>query len=137
MLYIIRNNANADILAIKTVVCEATGFMPSECETTYDLRTGDSPVTIMADDDDGNPDIALIDVVEKGNPKTVFGLLAWVKLDEDKMKELVEFANRMVSEFYGEAGATEMVEDVALGIDYGGYHFVGHQLRIKSEQAIS
>lgn len=137
MLYIIRNSANADIQAIKSVVCEATGFVPTECETTYDLKTGDCTVAIMADDDDNNHNIALIDVVEKGNPMTVFGMLAWVKLDAGKMKELVEFANRMVAEFYGEAGATEMVEDVALGIDYSKYHFVGYQLRIKSEQAIS
>ena len=137
MLYIIRNSANADIQAIKTVVCEATGFVPAESETTYDLKTGDCPIAIMADDDDNNHNIALIDVVEKGNPMTVFGMLAWVKLDAGKMKELVEFANRMVAEFYGEAGATEMVEDVALGIDYSKYHFVGYQLRIKSEQAIS
>ena len=137
MLYIIRNSANADIQAIKSVVCEATGFVPTECETSYDLKTGDCPIAIMADDDDNNHNIALIDVVEKGSPMTVFGMLAWVKLDAGKMKELVEFANRMVAEFYGEAGATEMVEDVALGIDYSKYHFVGYQLRIKSEQAIS
>lgn len=137
MLYIIRNIANADIQAIKSVVCEATGFEPTECETSYDLKSGNCPVAIMADDDDNNPNIALIDVIEKGNPTAVFGLLAWVKLDADKMKELVEFANRTVSEFYGETGETEMVEDVALGIDYGKYHFVSHQLRIKSEQAIS